>query len=78
MTRVMVWRGSQDLREVEWPPEAVNAVLEGRMKLVLHDITVTEVYAETQLMHFDFYPDSRVPDEALKEIGLEPINKEGR
>ena len=80
MTKIMIWRGSKDLRQIEWPPEVVNGVLEGKLKLVLDDITITEVYAETQIFAdgdiYDWY-DWKVPDAALKEFGFEPYNKEG-
>ena len=77
MTRVMIWRGSQNLTQVEVKTEQIDMILSGRTILKIGDVTITEMYAETMLRKFNFYPDSRVPHSMIKELGFKP-NNQGR
>ena len=74
-TKVLVFRGSQDLREEHMNTELVNAALRGN-PIEFDDITITEVYADV-IFNVQVFLDWKVPDAALKGFGFEPINKEG-
>ena len=76
-TSLYIFKGGNVFEEHFMPPEQVNRLLSGEEKVPFDVIGIVEVLAETQLYHFDFYPDARVPDEALKEIGFEPYHKKG-
>ena len=74
-TRVLLVQGRNATQQ--WMvPEIANGLLKGELTIKTKDVRITDVLIDTQQTCFAFYPDTVVPQETLRSIGFEPINKE--
>ena len=55
--------------------EEADKVLRGESVIEPHDSTVIEIFMKYVLVNYELYAGTRVPDEALKEMGFEPYNE---